>query len=125
MMSFLSVIYVLAILLTKISICLLYLRIFAVRKTFIAFVKGGIVFFTTYYAASLGLSIAMVTKCDGPSSLRDSLCAKAQSLTLFQAVFNVSTDLYVFVLPIAPVVQLKMPQRKKLGVLIVFSSGFV
>lgn len=124
-MSSLSVIYVLAILFTKISICLLYLRIFAVQKRFTAFVKGGMMFFTIYYAATLGLSIATVMKCDRPSALRDSLCAKTESLTLFQAVINVSTDLYLLVLPIAPIIQLKMPQRKKLGVLAIFLCGFI
>lgn len=119
-MSSLTIIYVLAILFTKISICLFYLRIFTVQKTFKAFVKGGMVFFTIYYVASLGLSMAQVMKCDRASALLDPLCVKTQSLTLFQAVVNVSTDLYVLVLPITPVMQLNMRRGKKLGVLVVF-----
>ncbi|KAF7510577.1 hypothetical protein GJ744_006189 [Endocarpon pusillum] len=124
-MSSLSIIYVLGILFTKISIFLLYLRIFVVRRNFTAFVKGGMVFFSIYHAAALGLSIAYLTKCDRPSTVRDSFCAKWQSLDVFQAVMNVSTDTYLLVLPIAPVMQLQIPQGKKLGVLMVFLCGFI
>lgn len=122
-MSSLSVIYVLAIYFTKISISLLYLRILGVHQTFTVFVKGGIVFLTIYYAASFGLSVAQLMQCAQASALSNSLCAKTQSLTLFQSVLNVLTDLYVLALPIAPLMQLNMRRGKKLGVLILFLSG--
>ena len=124
-MSSLAVMYVLAILLTKLSICFLYLRIFGIHKTFSTCVKAGIWFCVVYYTAGLGLGIAQVTKCATISTIGDPLCVQTQNLTLWQAVINVTTDIYLLVLPLAPISHLQMRRRKKFGVLLIFLSGLV
>ena len=124
-MSSLGLIYVLAILFTKLSICLLYLRIFGVNLTFRKFVYGGMIICGIYYSAFFGVSVAQVAICNKPSSLYDSLCVKTQDLLLVQVLLNAATDLYIFLLPIAPITQLNMRRRRKTGVLIVFLAGAV
>ena len=124
-MSSLSIVYYLAILLTKISICLLYLRIFGVHPTFRKLVIGGITLATVYHSATCGLAIAQIVKCAGLSDLHDSLCEKTPKLTVFTASMNMATDLYIFVLPIGPIMQLKVQKGRKYGILIIFLSGSV
>ena len=122
-MSSLSFIYVLAILFTKLSICFLYLRVFGVNTTFRKFVHGGMIFCGMYYSAFFGVSIAQVLTCDGLSSIRDSLCVKTQDLLLVQALLNAVTDVYIFLLPIKPIMQLNMRGGRKTAILIVFLAG--
>ena len=74
MMSSLSLIYYVSILLTKTSICLLYLRIFGVLPTFRRFVLGGLAFAIIYHAALFGLAIAHVVRCDSSNTLHAPLC---------------------------------------------------
>lgn len=124
-MSSLGLIYVLAILFTKLSICLLYLRIFGVNLTFRKFVHGGMIFCGIYYSAFFGVSVAQVVICNKLSSIYDSLCIKTQDLLLVQVLLNAATDLYIFLLPIVPIRQLNMRRRRKTGVLIVFLAGAV
>lgn len=121
--SSLSFVYVLAILLTKLSICLLYLRIFGVDPRFRVFVHGGIIFCVIYYTAFFGLSVAQVVTCDKASALYDPLCVKSLDLLLVQTVLNAATDAYVFLLPIKPIMQLNMRRGRKLGILTVFLAG--
>ena len=124
-MSSLSPIYYLAILMIKVSICLLYLRIFGVHPTFRKFVSGGLAFGIIYHSATFGLAIAQTIHCDRSSTGHDSLCEDIEKLTLFTSVMNMATDLYIFVLPIVPIMDLKVRREKKYGVLIIFLSGLV
>ena len=120
-----AITYYSAILLTKISICLLYLRIFGVHHTLRMFVLGGMALATVYHSATIGLAIAQIVRCDRPSALRDALCKNTPNLTLFTSVMNLVTDLYIFILPISPIMGLNIKRGKKYGVLIIFLSGSV
>lgn len=50
-------------------------------------------------------------------------CRGALSFSVVQAVANLCLDLFIFVLPIPAIVQLKLPLQKKIGVLAIFMTG--
>lgn len=39
-------------------------------------------------------------------------------------VFNVLSDIYLLVIPIPAIIQLRLPFRKKIGILMIFLTGF-
>lgn len=86
---------------------------------------GCLILVTVYHTGISGLAIAQVVKCASPGALYDSLCKDTPNLTLFTSVMNVMTDLCIFVLPIGPIMKLKIRKEKKYGILIIFLSGAV
>ncbi|KAL8750596.1 MAG: hypothetical protein Q9184_006371 [Pyrenodesmia sp. 2 TL-2023] len=124
-MDSLSLIYALAIFFTKLSICLLYLRIFAVNRLLRIAIYGGIVFFALFHAAYIAWSVAAMTLCITASSLRRPICANAQLATVIFGVPNFCTDLYLVVLPIPSIIKLRLRRRQKVGVLFIFLSGSI
>ena len=122
-MDSLGLIYVVAIFFIKVSICLLYLRIFGVERSFRLNVYGGIVFCAIFYLFCLAWFIATVTLCWGPSIL--GVCANAETITLTTSVLNVCTDVYLLVLPIRSVLKMQLRQRQRVRLLFVFLSGSV
>ena len=83
------------------------------------------IFCGIYYSAFFGLSVAQVSTCNNFSSLHDSLCLKTEELLLVQALLNAATDLYIFLLPIKPIMQLNMQRGRKMAILIIFLAGAV
>ncbi|CAP61986.1 uncharacterized protein PODANS_5_1270 [Podospora anserina S mat+] len=51
--------------------------------------------------------------------------ASAWKANKAMAVFNIVTDFYLLVLPLTAVVWLRMERRKKIGLIVIFSSGFL
>ncbi|KAI4200551.1 MAG: hypothetical protein LQ346_002350 [Caloplaca aetnensis] len=122
-MDSLSLIYALAIFFTKLSICLLYLRIFAINRLLRIAIYGGIVFFAIFHTAYIAWSIAAMTLCISASALRRPICANAQLATVIFGVPNFCTDLYLVILPIRSIIKLRLRRRQKVGVLFIFLSG--
>ena len=54
---------------------------------------------------------------------RSSAYSKSQRTSVTIAGVRVATDLYLLVLPIAAVVQLQLPTRRKIGVILIFLTG--
>ena len=48
---------------------------------------------------------------------------KSVDLTVLTSSFGVFVDLIILVLPIAAVMQLQLPKRRKIGVILVFMTG--
>lgn len=124
-MDSLAIIYAFAIFFTKLSISLLYIRIFSVQRTFKYFVYAGIGFCALTYAAYLGINIATIVQCASPFSITLPLCAHAQAITIALSAINVATDVYIIALPISSILHLKLRRRQKIGLLAVFLSGLV
>ncbi|KAI0509175.1 hypothetical protein F5B22DRAFT_658582 [Xylaria bambusicola] len=51
-------------------------------------------------------------------------CKTLLNWAVIQGSLDIALDLYIFILPLPPVLRLQMPKRKKIGVLIVFLTGF-
>ena len=121
----LSVCYPIVIFFVKLTISLLYLRLFGLQKAFRYSVYGGIIFCFLFYTAYMGTQIGAVVRCDNTESTRYWLCRNNQILTLVSGVVNVATDLYLLILPIQPLMLLKLRGRRKLGLLLVFMAGLM
>lgn len=121
-----SIIYPIVIYFVKVSLLLLYLRIFGVFRNVRLLVYGGIGFLTLFYISYLGVQIGFLMECVNLSSLQNNpLCENIYSLTIFQSVFNVCSDIYIFIIPILRITNLQVSKRQKLGVLCIFLAGLV
>jgi hypothetical protein len=119
-----SIIYPIVIYLVKMSILLLYLRVFGVNRNVRIASYIGMVFFTLFYIAYLGLQIGLMLECTSiaPTS---SLCPNLYPLNIFQGALNVCSDLYVFFIPIPRILDLQTTKRQKVGLLFIFLAGLV
>ena len=124
-MTALAFCYPISIFCVKLTISLLYLRLFGMQKAFRYSVYGGIMFFFLFYTAYMGIQFGTEILCVNTESIRISLCRKNPILTLMSGVVNVVTDWYLLILPIPSLMLLKLRRRRKLGLLLIFMSGLM
>ncbi|KAK5056722.1 hypothetical protein LTR84_012254 [Exophiala bonariae] len=109
--------------LTKISLVLLYLRIFPSR-TFKMISWGVIGFVISYCTVAVCMSI---WQCDPiEKAWRKTLpgqCIKIGILWYVNSVFTLVADVLLIVLPLNQIWQLKLPLSQKIGLVFVFSLG--
>ncbi|KAL4907031.1 hypothetical protein BDW74DRAFT_176631 [Aspergillus multicolor] len=111
---------------TKLSILLLYRRLFIVSRVKVA-VWIGIIMTAVFYTTFIVIACASLVVCTrtGPHSGTPTFCRVGHNqLALWHSAVNVVTDFYVLLLPIAPLVRLQMSQGKEAGLSFVFASGF-
>ncbi|KAL4923647.1 NAD(P)-binding protein [Aspergillus undulatus] len=107
----------------KISILLLYKRIFPLRREVIAS-WIGIVADAVMYAFCISIAIGSIVKCAELGDGNDSYCRfNSGPMVIIVSVVNVTTDFYVLILPIPRLAKLQVSQRRKIGLLLVFASG--
>jgi hypothetical protein len=113
----------------KLSLFLLYIRIFhrAVNPLLHGFIYCGIagvvLFYTVYLAAFLGVALPRGSETELLASIRSK--QPRDRLILFQAVGSAVTDFYAWMLPIPMLWQLQMPARRKAGLCALFLSGLL
>lgn len=95
---------------TKLSLLLLYFRLFSPAKLFKYLILAGI---ATCFLAYTTCMLSYIF-------LDPLLLLKVNYAT---GAFNVFSDLYILFLPIVAVSQLQLPKAKKLGVMLIFLSG--
>ncbi|KAL9579754.1 MAG: hypothetical protein Q9212_004915 [Teloschistes hypoglaucus] len=108
----------------KLSILLLYLRLFEVKRILRYLIWAGIALQVVGYAGVIGEKIAEYHICNLDFTSH-SLCRNSYKVTNFQAVFSVLTDFYVLLLPIKVILGLQMSWKRKWGVLIIFVTGLL
>ncbi|KAI0521506.1 hypothetical protein F5B22DRAFT_540674 [Xylaria bambusicola] len=120
-----GIVYQITIFFTKLSILLLYLRIFSVNQAFTRVTIASIVVLTLLYVPLAGLAIGFLAACNDLTNLLESpFCKHYSSPTLaFSAIFNVVTDLWLLLLPFPLLIKLQMQPRQKLGLAAVFAAG--
>lgn len=109
----------------KVSILLLYLRVFSVKKILRYLIWSVIILQAIGYASFVGVTVALEVECIALTALTKSLCVKNFILTYAQTSFSVFTDFYILLLPLKAVIGLQMSSRRKVGVLIVFITGLL
>ncbi|KAM0803752.1 hypothetical protein BDR22DRAFT_696860 [Usnea florida] len=110
----------------KISILLLYLRIFKLDRTLRLAIHAGLLFTTLWYTAIMGVAIASIVKCNGLAQLSNQFCLNYEKpVVVMNAVINVVTDFYILILPVPCVMKLQTNKKRKIGLLLVFASGLV
>lgn len=118
-----QIIYKFTINLTKISILLLYLRIFP-NKSFRKAVYGLLVFVIGYAVASI---TATTFQCTPVARTFDhdipGTCINNTAFWYANAGANILSDFAILALPMPVVNSLHLPRRQKLGLMVVFALG--
>lgn len=112
----------------KISLLLLYLRIFGPKKSTRYAICFGLVFAFCLYWVTIPIGAYYCAPSAGSSWTITGIaprCNKVITLGLIQGPLNVVLDLFIFVLPIPVVMGLQMSFRKRIAVLAVFFTGIL
>ena len=122
-----QLIYKLVIPFTKLSICLLYRRLFerAGRNFKIAlFSLGGLII--VYYAAAFLATILECTPVDKSWIKTEAgTCINTATFFFVNAGFNIATDAAIMLLPIPVIKSLHLPIRQRIILSFVFAVGMV
>ena len=111
--------------LTKVSILLLFLRIFPSRRFRIA------TWITMAIIVAFGFSVivASILQCTPVDKAIDpqvpGKCIQIGDVWYTTASFAIITDLVIIALPINQIPSLKLPTTQKIGLILVFSIGFL
>ncbi|KAL2814425.1 hypothetical protein BJX63DRAFT_420777 [Aspergillus granulosus] len=108
---------------TKLSILLLYKRLFPVHRERIA-VCAGIVLNVICYTTFIILSTTNIAICTNFSSEITPFCLfQHQDVPIWMSGVNVFTDFYILVLPIPCLLKLQISLKRKIGLCFTFASG--
>ena len=113
---------------TKLSLFLLYLRLFSCRQTIKRLVYAGILVSGLYYTIQTLTFGIMCVHRPGESWIDPRFrarCHKAIILKWTQGIFGLFSDIYIFILPLPYIWALQVPLRQRLGVLAVFATGLL
>ena len=113
---------------TKLSLLLLYLRLFSPNQTNKYAIYIGIMANLVFYATNVVIFGVLCLPRHGQTwleSLENTKCERTIVLEYAQGIFGVVSDFYLFLIPIPTVIKLKLPLRKKVGVLAIFATGFL
>ncbi|KAK8017152.1 hypothetical protein PG991_008228 [Apiospora marii] len=120
-----------AICLVKVSVLLLYLRIFRVLNWMRVVSVVSIVLIVLWHLA-LSVSFAAMcapgtgdTQLDFLAAFISQKCSDTRILVVLQGVGNVVTDIWLILLPLPAVWTLQMPNRRKLAVSSMFMVGII
>jgi hypothetical protein len=119
------IVYPFCIYFVKLSILLLYIRVFGVARSVRLSSWFEICLFTLFYLAYAGVQIASLIQCVTADSVKTGLCKDVYALTIAQGAFNVLSDFYVFIIPIGCIVRLQVTKRQKVGLLFIFLAGLI
>lgn len=107
---------------TKLSILLLFLRIFVPpqsRKTTIFYAIWFVIWFNFFYCVALVLTVLL--QCVGKKEKTN--CIDTFFLLVTASTINVLSDLVMLVIPLNSVWKLHMSRKQKYGLSIVFAVG--
>ena len=105
---------------TKLSLLLLYYRLFAPDR-----VAKYLIFFGILYCFTLYTSYLLLTFLLCQSQIGRSCKHQWNLFLLITSGFNVFGDFYLLFVPLAAVAKLRIPFREKLGVSAVFLTGLL
>lgn len=111
----------------KISILLLLNQLFHVIRQVRLLIYIGMVVISIVTIPYLTISSIRVSRCNGIKALGIMICSnKVVSTTnLVFGLWNVLSDFYILAIPISQIQGLKMPNKRKIGVLTLFLTGFM
>ncbi|KAG8157109.1 hypothetical protein KVR01_013099 [Diaporthe batatas] len=119
-----QIFYKLTMNLTKISILLLYMRIFAVFTWFRWIVRVLISIVTAYMIAAFSASVFQCTPVARAwDKTIPGTCISIEKSWYANAGFSIATDMIILLLPIQPILSLKLPIGEKVAVMGVFVLG--
>jgi len=111
--------------LVKLSILLLYLRVFTpvyIRKaTYTVFVAVVLISLWSVFSSIL-FCIPVARFWDAKI---DGSCLPLQPRWISGATLNITSDFFILILPLTVVGRLGLPKRQKIGLYLVFALGFL
>jgi len=120
-----GIIYSVVVFLTKLSILLLYHRIFSCQQVVKYLIWFGIIIQFVLYTFHTAYEIVFEFECTSANYLSSAFCRSPYTVLLVQGSINVATDFYVLCLPVARVSKLQLPLRRKVGVVGIFLTGLL
>ena len=122
-----QIIYVLAPVAVKLSLLLLYKRIFVttMHRKFTIVLYGMGSFVLIYGTVFLFLSIFICTPISSFWTIQEGWCFDEWGYTLSYSVVNIITDFTIWALPIPLVWSLYLPKGQKIGLSLVFLLGLL
>ncbi|KAL8990702.1 MAG: hypothetical protein Q9177_000702 [Variospora cf. flavescens] len=119
--------YTLVILLTKVSILLLYFRLFSPTRVMRLAIHVNLWANVLYYVVGFFLVLLM---CNPREAIWDPYvenvkCLDPRAIRITSASFNLISDLAILFIPIFTVWRLQMQRKKKLMTIAVFASGLL
>lgn len=125
-MSSSAIIFPFTIFFAKVSILLIYLRLFKIDRPLRISIHVGLVLMALFHTVIIGIGIGTVIKCVGISGSTITFCKDASgSVQLAQSAFNLVTDIWILVLPMPLLKKLQLPRSRKIGLFFVFGAGVV
>jgi len=112
--------------LTKISIVLQLIRIFGGTGGFmqrIYWLSLGLMMVYTAYSLFSGIFTCWPVAYWWDKSIVGGTCKQKPALWYFNAAFNITTDIWILLLPMPAIRSLQLPKKQKLGLAIVFTMG--
>lgn len=117
------------ILIVKLSLFLLYFRVFSQIRRTKRLLYFGIGFNVVFYATSFALILYLCGPGSGPNlrkSFNSHHCVvDSRNLGTVQASFNIFSDLYLLCIPMPVISKLQLSKKKKIGVSAIFMTGFL
>ena len=119
--------YTLSVFLVKLSILLLYQRIFGVYGMLKRLITCGYAVITFTMMGTLANSIARLELCAGEQAMQNRLCfgVNFNICVLTSATLNTFTDFYILAIPVGRVLKIQVTTRKRINLLIIFLAGLV
>lgn len=105
---------------TKLSLLLLFYRIFSPDRVTKYLVMFGILWIFVLYTTFLLLIFLL---CQ--SALLQSCASEWTLFVLTTSGLNILNDIYLLIIPLAAIARLQMPSRQKLGVSAIFLTGLL
>ena len=113
---------------TKLSIFLLYMRIFSLDRKMRYAVYFGVAANLIFTIIITAMQAAFTIPWRGETWLDPRHLARVEHSSVLAVpvgIFGVISDFYILVLPIPTTLKLSLPLRKKLGVIAIFMIGFL
>lgn len=120
--------YVVAVFLTKLSILLLYYRLFAIYPVSGRLIIGGYAFISFIVAGTLRNSIARVTVCTNiQTAAGNPFCSgkNVNIVLIVVAALIAVADFYILVIPVIRVSKIHVSLKKKADVMVIFLAGLM
>lgn len=124
-----AILYIVSSAAVRVSIFILYLRLFGHVRTMRALIWTG---FSATIVAYTALLVSHIYYCapraaDGEWSLQSyERCADPDiSISIAQAIFGSVADVFLLALPVVQVMRLSMPIRRRLGIVAIFMTGIL
>ena len=118
-----QVIYCPIILVTKLSILLLYLRVFGPKRMIYIAIHLLLWANCLFYTAGLIFQCNPIRKAW--RTFLPGTCINQRAAQLASAVFNTFSDFAILILPMRAIWELKLPSGQKMGVLAVLGAGLL